>query len=174
MAMEQRQMGVRGKRFNGAAGHPSRRAAVKQAVAMTLEPMEGRTLFSLAPVFPLTEQAVNFVPGPTVADPARDVVYMVDQTDKRLLAINTDTGGTVAYANLAGYASGIAVAVTDDKIYEFFAVAIEPETQTLLSEDYYFCKHARNHGIKVWGAPWVNFAHVGTYAFEGRLTPVPA
>jgi hypothetical protein len=58
-------------------------------------------------------------------------------------------------------------------IHEFFATQIEPETKLLLSEDYDFCKKARNNGFKVWAAPWVQLAHVGTYAFEGQLLQTP-
>lgn len=55
------------------------------------------------------------------------------------------------------------------QVTEFFATCIEDETKILLSEDYYFCKKAREHGYKVWAAPWVELAHIGTYAFEGQL-----
>ena len=58
-------------------------------------------------------------------------------------------------------------------IHEFFATQIEPESKLLLSEDYDFCKKARNNGFKVWAAPWVQLAHVGTYAFEGHLLQTP-
>ena len=53
-------------------------------------------------------------------------------------------------------------------IKEYFATSID-ETERLLSEDFHFCKIARDAGIKVWAAPWVNLAHVGTYTFEGQL-----
>lgn len=60
-----------------------------------------------------------------------------------------------------------------ERITEFFATMIEPESQILLSEDYFFCKKAREMGYKVWAAPWVSLAHVGTYAFEGQLLQSP-
>jgi len=60
-----------------------------------------------------------------------------------------------------------------ETINEFFATSIEDETNILLSEDYYFCKKAREHGMKVWAAPWVQLAHIGTYAFEGQLIQKP-
>lgn len=60
-----------------------------------------------------------------------------------------------------------------DKIVEYFATMIEPESNLLLSEDYYFCKKAREFGYKVWAAPWVQLSHVGTYAFEGQLLQRP-
>ena len=55
-----------------------------------------------------------------------------------------------------------------EEIYEFFACSRD-ETRRLLSEDYHFCKITRDAGMKVWAAPWVNLAHIGTYAFEGQL-----
>jgi hypothetical protein len=58
-------------------------------------------------------------------------------------------------------------------VTEFFATLIEEESDLLLSEDYYFCKKAREAGFKVWAAPWVNLAHVGTYPFEGQLLQTP-
>jgi len=58
-----------------------------------------------------------------------------------------------------------------DEIREFFATSIEPETGRLLSEDYHFCRIWRQIGGKVHAAPWCQLAHIGTYAFEGRLIP---
>ena len=58
-----------------------------------------------------------------------------------------------------------------DWITEYFACAIEPGVQRLLSEDYYFCWKAREMGIKIHAAPWVNLGHFGSYLFEGGLMP---
>jgi hypothetical protein len=55
-----------------------------------------------------------------------------------------------------------------DKITEYFATSID-EQNHLLSEDYHFCKLARDNGIKVWGAAWAQLGHTGTYQFSGRL-----
>jgi len=55
-------------------------------------------------------------------------------------------------------------------IKEFFATSIDATSgNRLLSEDYHFCKIAREIGIKIWAAPWVNLKHCGTYNFEGQL-----
>ena len=54
-------------------------------------------------------------------------------------------------------------------IKEFFATSIEEESNRLLSEDYHFCKLAREHGFKVYAAPWASFGHTGTYTFSGQL-----
>ncbi len=57
-----------------------------------------------------------------------------------------------------------------DEIIEYFATSIEPETQRLLSEDYHFCYNWRTKcDGKIYAAPWVQLAHMGTYFFEGRL-----
>ena len=58
-----------------------------------------------------------------------------------------------------------------DRITEYFACAIEPGIERLLSEDYYFCWKAREHGIKIHAAPWVHLGHFGSYLFEGGLMP---
>lgn len=58
-----------------------------------------------------------------------------------------------------------------EMIKEYFATSIDPETNILLSEDYHFCHVARRNGIKVYAAPWVNLAHLGSYLFEGGLMP---
>jgi hypothetical protein len=54
-------------------------------------------------------------------------------------------------------------------IKEFFATSIDEESNRLLSEDYHFCKIAREAGLKVYAAPWAQFGHTGTYTFSGQL-----
>ena len=63
--------------------------------------------------------------------------------------------------------------ISNDRITEYFACAIEPGTERLLSEDYFFCWKAREAGLSVWAAPWVQLGHFGSYLFEGGLTPAP-
>lgn len=60
-------------------------------------------------------------------------------------------------------------APTRKVIHEFFATSIDEESNRLLSEDYHFCKLARQHGFKVFAAPWINLVHTGTYNFSGQL-----
>jgi len=60
-----------------------------------------------------------------------------------------------------------------ERIVEYFACSIEPETERLLSEDYHFCRVARLNGHKIYAAPWVTLGHFGTYLFEGGLLPAP-
>jgi hypothetical protein len=54
-------------------------------------------------------------------------------------------------------------------IHEFFATSIDESTNRLLSEDYHFCKLARQNGFKVYAAPWATLVHSGTYNFAGTL-----
>jgi hypothetical protein len=55
-------------------------------------------------------------------------------------------------------------------IKEFFATSIDKNSgNRLLSEDYHFCKIAREAGFKVWAAPWARLSHCGSYIFSGLL-----
>jgi len=75
-----------------------------------------------------------------------------------------------SYVNDVGDLSG---QMLQDRIWEYFPVFIEEGSERLLSEDYAFCKIARDNGIKIWAAPWVHLGHFGTYLFEGGLLPAP-
>ena len=63
--------------------------------------------------------------------------------------------------------------IQHEEITEFFPVYIDPDSRRLLSEDYGFCKRARECGYKVGAAPWVSLGHYGSYLFEGGLIPAP-
>ena len=55
-------------------------------------------------------------------------------------------------------------------IYQFFDTSIDKDSgNRLLSEDYHFCKLARDNGYKVWAAPWAQLNHTGSYTFSGFL-----
>lgn len=55
-------------------------------------------------------------------------------------------------------------------IHQFFDTSIDAKSgNRLLSEDYHFCKIARDAGYKVWAAPWVQLSHCGSYIFNGQL-----
>jgi len=55
-------------------------------------------------------------------------------------------------------------------INEFFATSVTDDGDSrLLSEDYHFCKIARQADFKVWAAPWAELSHTGTYIFNGAL-----
>ena len=58
------------------------------------------------------------------------------------------------------------------ELKEFYAVSIDPGSgNSLLSEDYHFCKLARDRGFKIYAAPWVRLNHTGTYIFGHRGRP---
>ena len=71
------------------------------------------------------------------------------------------------------YKNDVFAAVDKDRkqesINEFFATSITEDTNRLLSEDYHFCKVAREAGFRVWAAPWAQLSHTGTYIFNGHL-----
>jgi hypothetical protein len=56
-------------------------------------------------------------------------------------------------------------------IKEFYSTAIEPGSGRLIAEDFHFCRQARNHGFKIYAAPWVRLSHAGTYVFDRRFDP---
>lgn len=60
-----------------------------------------------------------------------------------------------------------------EEIKEYFATSIEPGTNRLLSEDYHFCRIWREAGGQIFAAPWAHLSHIGSYVFEGALTPAP-
>ena len=54
--------------------------------------------------------------------------------------------------------------------HQFFDTSIDPTSNNrLLSEDYHFCKLARDNGYKIWAAPWAQLSHTGSYTFSGFL-----
>lgn len=72
------------------------------------------------------------------------------------------------------YTSDMFAAVNLDRqatiINEFFATSIDNTSgNRLLSEDYHFCKIAREQGFTVWAAPWASLEHCGSYIFNGQL-----
>ena len=83
----------------------------------------------------------------------RDVIERLQQVVKSYVNDVLDLSGTMGR----------------ERIYELFPVFIEEGSERLLSEDYGFCKIARDNGIKIWAAPWATLAHMGSYLFEGRL-----
>ena len=58
-------------------------------------------------------------------------------------------------------------------IKEYFATSIDSTSgNRLLSEDYHFCKIAREAGYRIWAAPWAQLSHTGSYVFSGYLPRV--
>ncbi len=98
--------------FRGRKGiRPINRAflAFRGSVA---ELLEGRRLLSAS-----SYQAVGFTVGAMAADPQRNLVYLVDTSDNRILEVDTNLGQTVAWAPYTGTALNIAVATEDDRLF---------------------------------------------------------
>jgi hypothetical protein len=68
-----------------------------------------------------------FVVGPMKPDPSRNLVYLVDQTYNRLLAINTDTGIQVAAAPIDDGASAIEITISVDGTKLYLSESAEDE-----------------------------------------------
>lgn len=60
------------------------------------------------------------------------------------------------------------------EIMLYFQAEIDPESRRYLSEDYFFCKKARNLGKRVWILPFMNLNHIGTYVFKGNMAATAA
>lgn len=105
------------------------------------------------------------------------VVNPVDSSPDRLTAeglLEIDSAGTgfmlikrgvfeALADDVPSYVDGSTPGIT---LKEFYAVSIDPDSaNSLLSEDYHFCRLARNRGIKVYAASWVRLNHMGTYIF---------
>ncbi len=54
-------------------------------------------------------------------------------------------------------------------IAALFQPLIDPDTRQLLSEDYAFCRRARDAGYRIWLAPWMRTTHTGPARFAGAL-----
>ncbi len=57
----------------------------------------------------------------------------------------------------------------DGEIAALFHPLIETETRQLLSEDYAFCRRARDAGFRIWMAPWMRTSHTGPAKFTGAI-----
>ena len=57
-------------------------------------------------------------------------------------------------------------------IHAYFDCIIDPETKRYLSEDYFFCKKARQAGMQIWTCPWMQLQHIGSYIFKGSLAHI--
>lgn len=74
------------------------------------------------------------------------------------------SGVTTYASNVTDLGGQIAIG---ERIREYFPVYVDSASGELLSEGYAFCKLAREHGFKVWAAPWVRVGHHGAYLYEG-------
>lgn len=116
---------------------------------------------------------VNFVGGSRVAEIRMSEPFEIDYGGTGFMLIKREVFEKL---EVPSYLSDMQTAVQaevgyePERIKEFFATSIcEESGGRLLSEDYHFCKLARKHGIKIWGAPWAQLTHCGTYNFHGNL-----
>ena len=91
----------------------------------SIEPLEPRLMLSgNDPNPPIAVATPDFMFGAMLADPQRNVVYVVDQSDKRIVALDTDQGRIVRFANLASTAYDLqnapcclAISVDDSELF---------------------------------------------------------
>jgi GT2 family glycosyltransferase len=57
-------------------------------------------------------------------------------------------------------------------IHAFFDCIIDPESKRYLSEDYFFCRKARDIGLRIWTCPWMQLQHIGAYVFKGSMAHI--
>jgi hypothetical protein len=55
------------------------------------------------------------------------------------------------------------------EIMAYFDCEIDPDSRRYLSEDYFFCRNARNADIKVHMCPWMEIQHVGSIIYRGSM-----
>lgn len=91
-----------------------------------IERLEDRRLLSVGTLVGTTK-SVPFTIGPMAADPGRDIVYISDNSDQKLIAVNTDTGATANIIKVGANVTGLAISPDDSLLYvaEATADAIE-------------------------------------------------
>lgn len=56
-----------------------------------------------------------------------------------------------------------------EAVHSLFLPEIDRGSGLMLSEDYAFCRRARDAGFRIWLAPWVRTTHSGPATFRGSL-----
>lgn len=81
---------------------------------LVVETLEARRLLARSQSF----DDVAFEIGAMAADPGRDIAYVIDRTNDKILAIDTGTAArTVSHAPLGGDGSSVAVSPSGDTLY---------------------------------------------------------
>src|SRR5688572_14123865 len=78
------------------------------------ESLEGRTLFAALPV---ARADVDFQVGHMVGDTKRNLVYVADQSNHRILAIDTAAGTTVTARTLPGIPDGMSMSLDGNQLF---------------------------------------------------------
>src|SRR3954469_4799215 len=90
-------------------GRKSRRLnETSRAACSVIESLENRLLLATAQIDPA------LIVGPMQADPSRNLVYVLDQTHKRVLAIDTNLARTASFADVGAAPTALAIS-PDDK-----------------------------------------------------------
>jgi hypothetical protein len=93
-----------------------------------------------------------------------------DAGDGLVEVANAGTGFMlIKRAVLEGLIDKVAAYQSGEKVlHEFFATSVDPDSGVGLSEDFHFCRLARDNGYQVWVALCVELTHTGSYMFTGR------
>jgi GT2 family glycosyltransferase len=59
--------------------------------------------------------------------------------------------------------------MASDHLHALFQPLIDPDSGQLMSDDYAFCRRARDAGFRIWLAPWMRTTHTGPARFSGTL-----
>src|SRR5687767_13493384 len=110
--------------------HRARRRDARRSPAAVQVPeaLEPRRLMSAQPQ---VETPVSFKVGDMVADPHREVVYVVDATNNKVLAVDAAAGRTVAHADFDAPVAGVAVSLSGDRLFVAQGAAQEIEVLAL-------------------------------------------
>ncbi len=108
---------------------------------------------------------INHLPGIVMVD--EEIPFEIEHGGGAFMMIRREVFETLK-PHTGIYTNGGASVAPGDKIYDYFRVEVNPETQHLLSEDYFFCDSYRKVGGKVWCSPYVQAGHFGSHLFNGH------
>ena len=89
---------------------------VAAAARTMVETLERRAMLSIAGQ-PFAQTTAGFRVGPMLADPKRSVVYVLDQTNNKVLAVDTSIGKTIASASVDGTPTSVAISLSGTELY---------------------------------------------------------
>lgn len=132
---------------------------IGRRAAQLMEMLEERRLLSLPPIMPVATEDVGFTIGAMAADSQRDLVYVVDSTNNRVLAVDTNLGRTVMSHRVASRAVALAVSLEGDRLFvaepdagqvEVFSLPdLQPHTVLSVGVNGYSLAHAAGERLFV-------------------------